>query len=99
MMNDEKVFGNYKVTTDKDMDTDEKLKFIKDAVDDLVDETRVFLDMHEEIEPDFGTMKIIIKETDVKKDGPFCMDGDGFPVAWSLTVGLRFEKKEVRGND
>ena len=93
MFTDDRYYGNYKVTTDKDMDADEKLKFIKNSVEELVDETRFFLRRNEEIQVDFSTMKIIIKEQSMM-DGPFCCDEDGIPQSWALTVGLRFEKKE-----
>ena len=94
-MADARYYGGYKVLTERIADTKDKMKFIRDSVDELVTDMEAFTENYD-IEPDFSTMKIIIRETNEQKNGPFACDEDGIPKSWALTVGLRFEKKEDR---
>lgn len=95
-MADARYYGGYKVLTERIADTKDKMKFIRESVDELVSDMEAFTENYD-IEPDFSTMKIIIRETNEQKNGPFSCDEDGIPKSWALTVGLRFEKKEEPG--
>ena len=97
METDRLYYGDYKEQNVQEWNQDDKLRFIKDSVVELVDETRDYLKGHSEIQTDFRTMKIIVKEFTMRDlmSTPFDKEeneDDKTPVM--MTVGLRFEKKE-----
>ena len=100
METDGLYYGDYKEQKVQDWNQDDKLRFIKDSVVELVDETRDYLKGHSEIQTDFRTIKIIVKEFTMKDLMAMPFDSaekedDKTPVM--MTVGLRFEKKEETG--
>ena len=81
------MYGDYRETGKPigEMTTREKLEFIKKSVTELIDQT-----IKSGMEPDFGTMMLIVKELD-PTPGVFDDKENIDPQKWIMTVGLRFE--------
>ena len=78
-------YGDYRVMCNEPETIKEKLDFIRNAVDEMMQDI-----WRERLEPDLDSIKLFVK-TSSSMDGPFCTDETGEPVKWRMTVGIKFD--------
>lgn len=86
MVNDGKMYGDY-CQTSLPLDKETKMNFVKASVSTLLNQIKM-----EKLEPDFGTMQIIVKEFN-PTESPFGKKEENLQKM-IMTVGIRFEVKK-----
>lgn len=77
-------FGSYVVFTEDPGTTSGKAKYVKEAVNRLLDSLTA------EIVPDWNTMQLIVKEGPGTWFDISGEDDDEIPPKWIMTVGIKF---------